>query len=79
MWIVYLAAVLFIVWVLMNFKTSRPDGTLIKTHPYRRMMFFLFPVRDSPSFFLLSVSFLCVEQLASFYAVLPGKSSFVLY
>ena len=33
MWIVYLAAGLFIVWVLMNFKTSRPDGTLIKTHP----------------------------------------------
>jgi len=30
----------------MSFKTSRPDGTYIKTHPYRRMMFFLFPTRD---------------------------------
>lgn len=46
MWIGYVALVLFIIWVLMNFKTSRPDGTLIKTHPYRRMMFFLFPTRN---------------------------------
>jgi hypothetical protein len=42
----YVLGGLFLVWLLMSFKTSRPDGTYIKTHPYRRMMFFLFPTRN---------------------------------
>ena len=46
MWMAYLGGVLLLVWILMSFKTSRPDGTYIKTHPYRRMMFFLYPTRN---------------------------------
>lgn len=34
-------------WVLVHFKTSRSDGTLIgKVHPYRRMMPFIMPTRN---------------------------------
>ena len=46
MWIAYLAGALLVAWIMMSFKTSRPDGTYIKTHPYRRMMFFLYPTRN---------------------------------
>ncbi|MDP6943653.1 MAG: 2-oxo acid dehydrogenase subunit E2 [Myxococcota bacterium] len=46
MTVVYVLGGLYLVWLLMSFKTSRPDGTYIKTHPYRRMMFFLFPTRN---------------------------------
>lgn len=32
-------AVLFVLWMLASYKTSRPDGTLLKNvHPYRRLM-----------------------------------------
>ncbi|MGB0591042.1 MAG: 2-oxo acid dehydrogenase subunit E2 [Myxococcota bacterium] len=44
--VLYVLGGLYLVWLLMSFKTSRPDGTYIKTHPYRRMMFFLFPTRN---------------------------------
>lgn len=30
----------------LNLKSSRPDGTLLKTHPYRRMLAFLEPTRN---------------------------------
>lgn len=44
-WIV--CGVLFVAWVLMNLKTSRPDGTLIgRLHPYRKMMFYLMQGRN---------------------------------
>ena len=46
MTVAYVFGGLYLVWLLMSFKTSRPDGTYIKTHPYRRMMFFLFPTRN---------------------------------
>lgn len=38
---------LFILWVLVNMKTSRPDGDLVKNlHPYRRMMFYTMITRN---------------------------------
>jgi len=38
---------LFLVWILVNLKTSRPDGTLIKkVHPYRKIMQFIMPTRN---------------------------------
>jgi hypothetical protein len=38
---------LLLLWVLINLKTSRPDGTLIgKIHPYRRMLPFLMKTRN---------------------------------
>lgn len=42
-----IAGAMFAVWVLLNLKTSRSDGTLIKrVHPYRKMMFFIMPTRN---------------------------------
>jgi len=41
------AAILFALWVLAHFKTSRPDGVLIgKIHPYRRIMPFIMKSRN---------------------------------
>ncbi len=43
-----LAAVLgglLVVWILLSLKTSRPDGTLLSVHPYRRLMFYIMPTR----------------------------------
>ncbi|MBI4955905.1 MAG: 2-oxo acid dehydrogenase subunit E2 [Myxococcales bacterium] len=38
---------LLLVWIAMNLKTSRPDGTYLGAiHPYRRMMQFLMPTRN---------------------------------
>jgi hypothetical protein len=35
---------LFVVWVLLNLKTSRPDGRYIgRVHPYRRVLWFIMP------------------------------------
>ena len=34
------------VWVIINLKTSRPDGVpIFKIHPYRRLMFYIMPSR----------------------------------
>ncbi len=42
----YVLGALFVLWVLLHFKTTRADGVLIKTHPFRRMMFHLMPTRN---------------------------------
>ena len=34
-------------WVLLESKTSRSDGKLVRTHPYRRMMHFIMPSRGA--------------------------------
>jgi hypothetical protein len=35
--------------LLLNLKTSRPDGTLIKdVHPYRRLLWYILPHRSEP-------------------------------
>jgi len=40
-------AVLVVLWILLNLKTSRPDGELVKgLHPYRRIMQFIMPGRN---------------------------------
>jgi len=33
-------------FVVLELKTSRPDGTLIQVHPYRRLMAFIMPTRS---------------------------------
>ncbi len=44
-WVV--VAVLFVLWVVISNKTSRPDGTYLRdVHPYRRIMQFLMPTRN---------------------------------
>lgn len=37
--------VVVLLWVLAEAKASRPDGTPIPTHPFRRLMFFIMPTR----------------------------------
>ncbi len=44
--LVVLAAV-FVLWVLLHLKTSRPDGTLVESlHPYRRLMSYIMVTRN---------------------------------
>ncbi len=33
-------------WLLAEFKTSRPDGTLERVHPFRRILLYLLPTRN---------------------------------
>jgi len=38
--------VMALVWLLIQFKTSRPDGDMVRTHPFRRIMFFIMRKRN---------------------------------
>lgn len=52
---VFFAAVILLGLVL-EMKTSRHDGTLLKVHPYRRLIFFIMPTRsESVVFFDIDV------------------------
>lgn len=42
-WLLCVPAVL---WLLAEFKTSRPDGTLERIHPFRRILLYLLPGRN---------------------------------
>jgi hypothetical protein len=44
LWI--LLALLLVVLIGLEFKTSRPDGILRNVHPYRRIMWFIMPGRN---------------------------------
>lgn len=33
-------------WLVVEFKTSRPDGTLERLHPFRRILLYLLPTRN---------------------------------
>ena len=40
-------AAIFVLWLLLNMKSSRPDGVVIKNlHKYRTMMFYVMPTRN---------------------------------
>lgn len=69
-WIVIGAVVL--VWILLNNKTSRPDGTLIKyVHPYRRMLGYVMKTRnESVVYFDTSVN---AEPLLRYLEATKGK------
>ncbi len=42
-----LVTITFVLWVLVNMKTSRPDGKFIKKlHPYRKIMLYIMPTRN---------------------------------
>ncbi|MCK6546225.1 2-oxo acid dehydrogenase subunit E2 [Myxococcota bacterium] len=45
---VYLVALAVVaaLWLLLSFKTSRPDGTLLRVPPFRRLMFYIMPGRN---------------------------------
>jgi len=48
--------VIFIIWVVAQAKTSRPDGELIQSHPFRRLMLFVMPTRtESACYFETTV------------------------
>lgn len=42
----YIGIAVVVVWLLLEFKTSRPDGTLMNVPPYRRIMQYLMPTRN---------------------------------
>lgn len=46
-----LAAAIVAVWIVLELKTSRPDGRLVRTHPYRRMLPYLAPTPNGASVF----------------------------
>jgi len=37
---------LLVLWILLNSKTSRPDGQVVAVHPYRKMLGFIMPGRN---------------------------------
>lgn len=43
--VLIILGVLFVLWLLAELKTSRPDGTFIKINPARRLMFYIMPTR----------------------------------
>lgn len=43
---VLFVGVLFFLWILINLKKSRPDGTYLKVHPFRTMLTFIMPTRN---------------------------------
>ena len=44
--VVLVLVTLVVAYLVVENKTSRPDGTLINVHPYRRIMWFLMPTRN---------------------------------
>ncbi len=42
----WLLVPLFALWLVIEFKTSRPDGTLERIHPFRRILLYLLPTRN---------------------------------
>lgn len=46
LWILVALAAAVVLWLALELKTSRPDGTLAKIHPYRRMMPIIMPTRN---------------------------------
>lgn len=45
-WLLIPLALIVLVWLALEFKTSRPDGRLAQVHPYRRMMPIIMPTRN---------------------------------
>lgn len=42
----WMAGVALVVWLLAHAKTSRPDGDMVRTHPMRRIMFYIMNGRN---------------------------------
>lgn len=50
-WVLSALAVVVVLYLLAELKTSRPDGTLIQVHPYRRALSFIMPTRNESVFY----------------------------
>lgn len=68
-WIII--GVLFVLWVGMNMKTSRPEGRLLNTHPFRRMLFFLMPTRNES--YVLFEDYVLADPLLDYMAKAKEK------
>ncbi len=67
----YVLGGLLVLWLLLGFKTSRPDGRLVKVPPYRRLMFYIMPGRnESVVYFDHGVR---AEKLEAWLAALPPE------
>jgi len=71
MWVWITIGVLFALWVAMNLKTSRPDGTLLKTHPFRDMLFYLMPTRNEA--YVLFDDYVDADKLLDYMAQAKEK------
>lgn len=58
-------------WALAEAKTSRPDGTPVRTHPYRRLMFFVMPTRAESVVFIDAT--VRAEKLMQYLKDLRGR------
>lgn len=67
----YVLGGLLVLWLLLGFKTRRPDGRLVKVPPYRRLMFYIMPGRnESVVYFDHGVR---AEKLEAWLAALPPE------
>ena len=63
---------LFLLWIVLHLKTSRPDGTFIRDlHPYRRIMGYIMPTRNESIVYF--ESFIDAEALLSYLAKAKEK------
>ncbi len=54
----------FALWLVAEFKTSRPDATLERVHPFRRILLYLLPTRNEAVVYY--DAFLDAEKLLAF-------------
>ncbi|MFT7517981.1 MAG: hypothetical protein ACI9MC_000105 [Kiritimatiellia bacterium] len=64
-------ATLFLVWLVLELKTSRPDGTPIKVHPYRKLMAFVMRGRNESIVFF--DSYIPADEITRYLEVARGK------
>ena len=63
--IVYIViGLILVLWIAMNLKTSRKDGTLLKVHPFRRIMQFIMQTRTESVVYF--DTFLKAEELLKY-------------
>jgi hypothetical protein len=56
--------VLFVLWLLVELRTSRPDGDLLPLAPFRRMMYYIMPTRTESLVYF--DAFVDAERLEAF-------------
>ncbi len=65
---------LFLLWVLVNMKTSRPDGRYVgKVHPYRRVMWFIMPDANGSAVYF--DEYIDAEPILDFLEKTPADAS----
>jgi len=72
MWCIGLTvAIVLVVWVLAEMKTSRPDGDVMRVHPYRRLLAYIGPRRNESVVYFDSL--VDVERLLAYLEKAEAK------